>query len=119
MSAWAGDCSFAGVAFVVEETGPLARAAFPTERRLAIRSVPWGNRTIVQDLGAQPTNLTLSLIVQLANWPALQAKAGQIGTLALVGAAAQSGVLLQSLGEVTIDDTNDLVFVSAQFLGGV
>lgn len=116
---YSGDSTFAGVAFLVEETGPLARAAFPVSRQLAIRHVPWGGRTIVQDLGREATQLSLSLIVEEANWPALQAKVGTIGTLALVGAPAQSGVLLQSLGNVTIDDTNDLVFVSATFLGGL
>lgn len=113
------DCTFGGVAFVCRETGDFARAGFGTERQLAIRHVPWGGRTIVQDLGAQATTVTLTLEVAQATYPALQAKVGQIGTLALVGAPAQSGVLLQSLSNVTIDDTNDLVFVSAQFLGGL
>lgn len=114
---YTGDSTFAGVAFLVEETGPLARAEFPVSRQLAIRHVPWGSRTIVQDLGREATTLTLSLIVESANWSALQAKVGTIGTLALVGAPARSGVLLQTLGNVTIDDINELVFVSAQFLG--
>lgn len=116
---YTGDSSFSGVAFLVEETGPLARAAFPTERQLAIRHVPWGNRTIVQDLGAQPTALTLTLIVQEANYAALRSKVGQVGTLALVGTAAQSGVLLQTLSNVVVDDINDLVFLQAAFLGGL
>lgn len=117
MSAWTGDSSFAGVPFVCEETGPLARADFPAQRALAIRHVPWGDRTIVQDLGREATTLTLRLVLLDSQYGPLLARVGQIGTLALVGAPARSGVLLQGLSDVTVDDANDLVFLSAQFLG--
>jgi hypothetical protein len=116
---YTGNCTFSGVAFLTEQTGDFARAAFPTERQLAIRHVPWGGRTIVQDLGAQATALTLTLTLLSSAYAALQAKVGTIGTLALVGAPAQSGVLLQTLTNVTLDDAHGIVTLQAQFLGGL
>lgn len=113
---YVGDSSFAGVPFLCEETGPLARADFPVARALAIRHVPWGSRTIVQDLGREATTLTLRLTVLTGQIAALEGKVGTLGTLSLVGAAARSNVLLQALGDKTVDDANGLVFVSATFL---
>lgn len=117
MSAYTGDSTFSGVPFLAEETGPLARADFPVQRALAIRHVPWGSRTIVQDMGREATTLTLRLTVLTSQIAALEGKVGTLGTLALVGAAARANVLLQSLGDKTVDDANGLVFLSATFLG--
>lgn len=114
---YTGDSNFGGVAFIVEEAGPLARAAFPVSRQLALRHVPWGSRTVVQDLGREATTVAYTLIVENAVWGALVAKVGTLGTLALVGAPAQGNVLLQTLSNVTVDDIHGLTFCSAQFLG--
>lgn len=110
------DCNFSGVAFLAEETGPLARATFGSGRQLVTRHVPYGSRTIVQDLGAEAVQVSYNLILQKSDLAALRAKVGTTGTLSIVGESARSGVLLMPLGTVTVDDANGLAFVTATFM---
>jgi hypothetical protein len=113
---FAGDCDFMGVPFLVEQSGKLARDTFPTNRTLAIRKVPWGGRTIVQDLGPEAATVSYTIRLYKDDLAAFRAKVGQIGTLAIVGEPARSGVLLMPLGTVTVNDMHELVRIQVTFM---
>lgn len=116
MSGYTGDSTFSGVSFLVEESGPLARAAFGRRSARSIRKAPYGTRTIMQVLGNEPAELTLTLTLLAAQYSALLGKVGTTGTLTIAGDTARTGVYLDRLEDVTADDANGLTFCRATFI---
>ena len=116
IAGYTGDSTFRGVAFLAEETGPLARRAPSRVARTAIRQAPWGSRVVVQVLGNEPARLQYRITIYSTAYTTLAGYVGTSGALAIVGDASRSDVLLESLDDVTVDDANGLTFCTATFI---
>lgn len=118
-TAYAGDCTFGSVAFLVDEPSALTKPLFPTQVIKGVRSVPYANppRNIIQITGREPGQLALSVVILTSDYAGLLAKVGTFDTLTLVGEDAVSNVLLDSLTNVQHDDRG-VTFLTATFVGG-
>lgn len=112
----ATNASFGAADFDVLWGNPFTVPLPPRRHVLNIRHVPWGSRTIIQDLGTEPVEQTYRIQLTRAEYAALAALIGTTATLDVDGDEARSGVLLQSLSDIERDDTNDLVTLTASFL---
>lgn len=114
---YTGDSTFAGVSFLVDDSGPLETPIFGRRSRRNVSQSATGGRVVIQVTGQEVSELRLRLTVLDAVWPSLLAKVGTSGTLAVNGQASVGGVYLDALDPVTRDTTNGLVFADATFLG--
>lgn len=117
-TAYAGDCTFGAVAFLVDEPSALSKPQFGSQVIKGVRSVPYASpaRSIVQVTGRDLAQLTLAVTIVSADFASLFAKIGTTDTLTLVGESAVSGVLLDSITNVEHEDIGithcSAVFVS-------
>jgi hypothetical protein len=118
-TAYAGDCTFGAVSFLVDEPSALTKPLFPAKVIKGVRSVPYANppRNIIQITGREPGQLTLSIVILATDYASLLAKVGTFDTLTLVGESAVTNVLLDGVDNVQHDDRG-LIFCTATFVGG-
>lgn len=112
----ATNASFGAADFDVLWDNPFSAPLPPRRHVLNIRHVPWGSRTIIQDLGTEPVEQTYRVELTRAEYAALVALVATTATLTVAGDSARSGVLLQGLSDIERDDTHDLVTLTASFL---
>lgn len=117
LTGYDGDCDFDGATFDVEENDIFLQPDGDVKSTLGIRKAPWGDRTIVQDLGQEAAELALPIIVYTEDIPALKAKRGQVGTLTLTDGPARGGVLFAGLTGIRHDYEHGVSFATATFLG--
>jgi hypothetical protein len=110
------NASFGAVEFDVLWDNPFTVPIPPQRHALAIRHVPWGNRTIVQDQGREPAEGTYRALLTVAHYLAALPLIGTTATLDIDGDTARSGVLLRDIDGIERDDTHDEVFVTMTFL---
>jgi hypothetical protein len=110
------NASWGSVDFDVLWDNPFTVPIPPQRHALAIRHVPWGNRTIVQDMGREPAEGTYRAILTTAEYDAALPLIGTTATLDIDGDTARSGVLLRDIDGIERDDTHDEVFVTLTFL---
>lgn len=116
IAGYTGDSTFKSVPFLAEESGPLARRAPDRVSRRAIRQAPWGSTLAIQVLGNEPAELVYKLTIYSTDFATLIGYVGTSGTLAIVGDSSRTGVYLDKLTDVTVDDANGLTFCTATFL---
>lgn len=108
--------SFGSVSFDVLWDNPFTTPLPPRRHTLVIRKAPWGNRTLVQDLGQEATEDSYRLELTPTTYTALEALIGTTATRTIDGDGTRSGVLLQGLDGVEKDTTHSLVTCTASFL---
>lgn len=110
------DCTYASIGFIAVEDRALLTPLFGTKAKSAVREVPYGDRAIYQYLGRGTAQVQVTIQIETADYPALQAKVGTSGTLALHGGPSVSGVVLDSLDQAGQDSINGLTECVASFL---
>ena len=117
-TAYAGDCTFGAVAFLVDEPSALTKPLFPAKVIKGVRSVPYASppRNIIQVTGREPGELSLAVTILTTDYASLLAKIGTFDTLTIVGESAVSNVLLDGLANVQHDPVG-LTFCTATFVG--
>lgn len=110
------NASFGAADFDVMGDNPFNVPIPPRRNVLNIKHVPWGSRTIIQDLGREPQEITYRVELSTSEYTTLYALVGTTATLTISGDEARSGVLLQGLDGIERDDTHSLVWCSASFL---
>lgn len=110
------NASFGAIDFDVLWDNPFTVPIPPQRHALNIRHVPWGNRTIVQDLGREPAEGQYRAILAVAEYTAALALIGTTATLDIDGDTARPGTLLQSIDAIERDDTHSEVTATLSFL---
>lgn len=110
------NASWGTVDFDVLWDNPFTVPIPPQRHALNIRHVPWGNRTIVQDLGREPAEGQYRAELTVAEYTAALPLIGTTATLDIDGDTTRAGVLLQNIDGIEKDATHDLVTVTMTFL---
>lgn len=110
------NASFGAVPFDFQGDNPFDWPVPDRQNELIVRRAPWGNRTLVQDLGQVAQDFSVPAWMTFAQYAALDAMrlAGTLATLTTN--EARSGVLLRQITGVSKDAINDLVTATLVFL---
>src|SRR5690349_15064993 len=112
------NASWGTVDFDVLYDNPFSTPLPPQRHTLNVRKVPYGSRTIVQDLGREATEITYRAELATAEYTAALALIGTTATLDVDGDGSRSGVLLQGIDQIERDDTHSIVTATLSFLVG-
>lgn len=112
------NASFGACDFDVLWDNPFTVPIPPQRHTLAIRKVPYGSRTIAQDLGKEATEGSYRAEMTVSEYGVLVPLIGTTATLDIDGDQVRTGVLLQGVDGIERDDTHDLVTVTLSFLVG-
>lgn len=110
------NASFGACDFDVLWDNPFTVPIPPQRHALSIRHVPWGNRTIIQDLGREPSEGQYRAELTVAEYAVALPLIGTLATLDIDGDEARSNVLLQSIDGIEKDATHDLVTCTLSFM---
>lgn len=114
----ATNASWGSIDFDVLWDNPFATPLPPQRHTLTVRKVPYGSRTIVQDLGKEATEVTYRAELATSEYTAALALIGTTATLTVDGDGARGGVLFQGFDQIERDDTNSIVTATLSFLVG-
>jgi hypothetical protein len=112
------DASFGAADFDIDWDNPFTVPIPPQRHTLAIRKVPYGSRTIAQDLGKEATEGQYRAYFTIAEYGVIVPLIGTTATLDIDGDQVRPNVLLQGLDGIERDDTHDEVVATLSFLVG-
>lgn len=112
------NASFGAADFDVLWDNPFTVPIPPQKHTLAIRKVPYGSRTIAQDLGKEATEGSYRALLTTTEYGVLLPLIGTVATLAISGDASRPNTLLQGIDQIERDDTHSEVTVTLSFLVG-
>jgi hypothetical protein len=112
------DAKFGAADFDVLWDNPFTVPIPPQRHALAIRKVPYGSRTIAQDLGKEATEGSYRAELTTTEYGVLLPLIGTTATLDIDGDSARPNTLLQAVDNIERDDTHSLVTVTLSFLVG-
>lgn len=108
--------TFGAVTFSVLWDDPFTTPIPPRRHQLAVRKVPWGSRTIVQDMGREPAEGQYRAEMTVAAHTAILALVATQATLTIDGDAARANTLLREVADSEIDATHDRATATLTFL---
>lgn len=110
------NATFGAADFDIDWQNPFTIPLPPQRHTLAIRKVPYGSRTIAQDLGKEATEISYRVYLTIAEYGVIVPLIGTTATLDIDGDQVRTGVLLQSIDGIERDDTHDVVEATLSFL---
>lgn len=112
----ANNASFGAADFDVLWDNPFTVPIPVAQDILVTRHVPYGNRTIVQNLGRESVDGQYVVEMTVAEYGVLLSLRGSAATLDIDGDEVRTGVILRSVTNVEKDATHDLVKATLTFM---